>query len=136
MNKNEPFAAFCNRVAAHVNVKVPEGDYTLPEEYNKKAMSLITKLKSRKDSFPYYPITFIQSRFDDMNEVVDTLSKKTVDGEIPDWIPVCFAYYLYSNFEYDEEGNLKSENLMAYNNLPEPLQNIIKVVSVYFMLHL
>ena len=136
MNRNESFAAFCNRVASHVNVKVPNGDYTLPEEYNEKALKLLNKLKECKASFPTYAITFIQSRFDNMDEVIETLKSKTVDGEIPNAIPTYFAYNLYSKFEYDEEGNLKPEGLMAYNNLPESLQNIIKVVSVYFMLQI
>ena len=136
MNRNEPFAAFCNRLAAHVNVKIPDGDYTLPEEYNTKATNLLNNLKQKKKGFPYYPITFIQSRFDNLDEVKETLTAKTTDGEIPNWIPTYFAYNLYSTFEYDDDGNLKPDGLCGYNNLPESLQNIIKVVSVYFMLQI
>lgn len=136
MNRNEPFAAFCNRLAAHVNVKIPDGDYTLPEEYNTKATNLLNNLKQKKKGFPYYPITFIQNRFDNLDEVKETLMEKTTDGEIPNWIPTYFAYNLYSTFEYDDDGNLKPEGLCGYNNLPESLQNIIKVVSVYFMLQI
>lgn len=136
MNRNEPFAAFCNRVAAHVNVRIPDGDYTLPEEYNTKAKNLLDQLMQKKKGFPTYPITFIQKRFEDLDEVKETLSKKTVDGEIPNSVLTYFAYNLYSKFEYDENNNLKPEGLVGFNNLQEPLQNIIKVVSVYFMLQI
>lgn len=132
MNKNEPFAAFCNRVAAHVNVRIPDGDYTLPEEYNDKAEKLYRLLASKKESFPYYPITSIQTRLSDMEEVTRTLKANTVDGEIPDAVLVYFAHNLYSKF--DADGN--PVDVVGYNNLPEPLQNIIKVVSVYFMLQI
>lgn len=132
MNRNESFAAFCNRVAAHIKVRIPDGDYTLPEEYNDKATKLFKMLASKKEGFPYYAITSIQSRLDDMNEVEETLKKKTVDGEIPDAVFVYFAHNLYSKF--DADGN--PIDVVGYNNLPEPLQNIIKVVSVYFMLQI
>jgi hypothetical protein len=135
MNRNEPFAAFCNRIAAHVKVRIPDGNYTLPEEYNESAEKLLAAVMKKKSSFSNFPYAGIQSRFDNMDEVRETLEKKTVDGEIPDSVITFFAYYMYSKFEYDEEGNLKPEGLVAYNNLPESAQNIIKVVSAYFMLH-
>ena len=132
MIKNEPFAAFCNRVAAHVNVRIPDGDYTLPEEYNEKAEKVLKLLASKKESFPFYAITSIQNRLSDMDEVVATLKTKTVDGEIPDAVLVYFAFNLYSKF--DEEG--KPVDIVGYNNLKEPQQNIIKVAAVYFMLQI
>jgi hypothetical protein len=132
MNRNESFAAFCNRVAAHVNVRIPDGDYTLPEEYNEKAEKVLKLLASKKESFPFYAITSIQNRLSDMDEVVATLKEKTVDGEIPDAVLVYFAFNLYSKF--DENG--KPVDIVGYNNLKEPQQNIIKVAAVYFMLQI
>ncbi len=132
MNRNEPFAAFCNRVAAHVNVRIPDGDYTLPEEYNEKAEKVLKLLASKKEGFPFYAITSIQNRLSDMDEVIATLKEKTVDGEIPDAVLVYFAFNLYSKF--DEEG--KPVDIVGYNNLKEPQQNIIKVAAVYFMLQI
>lgn len=132
MNRNEPFAAFCNRVAAHVNVRIPDGDYTLPEEYNEKAEKVLKLLASKKEGFPFYAITAIQNRLSDMDEVIATLKEKTVDGEIPDAVLVYFAFNLYSKF--DEEG--KPVDIVGYNNLKEPQQNIIKVAAVYFMLQI
>ena len=132
MNRNEPFAAFCNRVAAHVNVRIPDGDYTLPEEYNEKAEKVLKLLASKKEGFPFYAITSIQNRLSDMDEVIATLKEKTVDGEIPDAVLVYFAFNLYSKF--NEEG--KPVDIVGYNNLKEPQQNIIKVAAVYFMLQI
>ena len=132
MRQHEPFAAFCKRVAAHVNVRIPDGDYTLPEEYNENAEKLYRFLAAKKESFPYYAITSIQNRLSDIDSVVETLKSKTVDGEIPDAVLVYFAHNLYSKF--DKDGN--PIDVVGYNNLPEPLQNIIKVVSVYFMLQI
>lgn len=132
MNRNEPFAAFCNRVAAHVNVRIPDGDYTLPEEYNEKAEKVLKLLASKKEGFPFYAITSIQNRLSDMDEVIATLKEKTVDGEIPDAVLVYFAFNLYSKF--DEDG--KPVDIVGYNNLKEPQQNIIKVAAVYFMLQI
>jgi len=132
MNRNEPFAAFCNRVAAHVNVRIPDGDYTLPEEYNEKAEKVLKLLASKKEGFPFYAITSIQNRLSDMDEVIATLKEKTVDGEIPDAVLVYFAFNLYSKF--DENG--KPVDIVGYNNLKEPQQNIIKVAAVYFMLQI
>lgn len=132
MNRNEPFAAFCNRVAAHVNVRIPDGDYTLPEEYNEKAEKVLKLLASKKEGFPFYAITSIQNRLSDMDEVIATLKAKTVDGEIPDAVLVYFAFNLYSKF--DENG--KPVDIVGYNNLKEPQQNIIKVAAVYFMLQI
>ena len=136
MNRNESFAAFCNRIAAHVNVRIPDGNYTLPEEYNTKAKNLLDQLIQKKKGFPIYPFTFIHRRFENLDEVKETLLNKTVDGEIPNSVLTYFAYNLYSKFDYDENGNLKPEGLVGFNNLQEPLQNIIKVVSVYFMLQI
>ena len=114
MNRNEPFAAFCNRVAAHVNVRIPDGDYTLPEEYNEKAEKVLKLLASKKEGFPFYAITSIQNRLSDMDEVIATLKEKTVDGEIPDAVLVYFAFNLYSKF--DENGKYVSGSTPATAN--------------------
>ena len=99
-------------------------------------MDRIRKLSVAWDHIVIPHCTFIQKRFEDLDEVKETLSKKTVDGEIPNSVLTYFAYNLYSKFEYDENNNLKPEGLVGFNNLQEPLQNIIKVVSVYFMLQI
>lgn len=132
MITNMPFAAFCNKFAAKTNVKIEETNYTFPDEYYEKARNLLKLLRERKPGFPNYPIKFIQEKFEDYDELISTLNEKLVDGEIPDVIPVYFAYNLYS--EFDKDGNPIEGKMVGYNNLPEPLQNIIKVVSVYFML--
>lgn len=134
MNNNESFAAFCNRVAAPIRVRIADGNYTLPEEYNNYAPKLMNKLKASKPSFPYYAITFIQSEFDDMNKVIKTLEEKTVNGEIPDALLIYYAYNMYT--EFDEEGKPIPGKIVAYNDLPDPLQNIIKVMAVYTMLQI
>lgn len=132
MNHNESFAAFCNRVAAPINVHIADGNYTLPEEYNEIAPKLLSKLKIKKNSFPTHSITFIQSAFDDMDRVINTLEEKTVDGEIPDALLIYYAYNMYTKFGPD--GVPVEGGEVSYNNLPESLQNIIKVMSVYTIL--
>lgn len=132
MNYNEPFAAFCNRIAAPINIRIVDGNYTLPEEYNEFAPKLLAKLKAKKNIFPTHPITFIQSVFDDMNEVINTLKEKTVDNEIPDALLIYYAYNMYT--KRGPNGEPVEGGEVSYNNLPEPLQNIIKVMSVYTIL--
>lgn len=134
MNGNESFAAFCNRIAAPVNIRIADGNYTLPEEYNEFAPKLVKKLKAIKHTFPAYAITFIQSAFDDMDYVIKTLEEKTVDSDIPDELLIYYAYNMYT--ERDEEGNPIPGKEVAYNDLLPPLQNIIKVMAVYTMLQI
>lgn len=132
MIKNEPFAAFCNRIAADIKFEIPEGNYTIPDEYYETASKLYQYLASKKNGFDRYPVMAIQTRLSDMNEVINTLNENTVDGEIPNAVIAYFAHNLYS--EYDAERN--PIKLKGYNNLTEEEQNIIKVVSVYFMLQI
>ena len=107
MNRNESFAAFCNRVAAHVNVRIPDGDYTLPEEYNTKAKNLLDQLMQKKKGFPTYPITFIQKRFEDLDEVKETLSKKTVLNLRPALVSSVGIVLLMSNSSLNYICNMK-----------------------------
>lgn len=126
MQGNEPFAVFCNRIAVGSD-RIPDGDHTLPEEYEQISKQMLALLREKKSFFAQYPIPFIQSRFEDLNEVAATLEEKTKDygGEIPDGLLTYLAYHLYST----------EENKIGYNNLPAPQQNIIKVVSCYIILH-
>jgi hypothetical protein len=131
MNTHEPFAAFCNRVGSGT-IKLPEGNHTLPEEYEKTTMKVLQILREKKSSFANYPIAYIQSRFNDMNEVEETLKEKTVNGEIPDGILAYLAYHLYTKFNPD--GTVDPGNGVAYNNLPKQSQNIIKIAACYIIL--
>ena len=133
-NNEEPFAAFCNRIAAKINVKIPNGNYTLPVEYRNSADKLLAVLKNKKQTFPEYPIGFIQREFENMDYVLERLESKLEDGEIPDSVLTFFAYGLYSTF--DKDGKPIPGKTVGYNDLMDVLQNIIKVVSVYFMLQI
>lgn len=134
MNSNESFAAFCNRIATPISIRIADGNYTLPEEYNEFAPKFKNKLRALKSTFPSYAITFVQSAFDDMSKVIKTLEEKTVDGEIPDALLVYYAYNMYTDF--DQDGKPIPGKVVAYNDLPAPLQNIIKVMAVYTMLQI
>ena len=131
MRINEPFSAFCNRVATG-SINLPEGNHTLPEEYEKTTMRVLQILREKKSSFANYPITYIQSRLDNMSEVEETIKEKTVNGEIPDGILAYLAYHLYTKFNPD--GTVDPGNDVAYNNLPRQAQNIIKVAACYIIL--
>lgn len=131
MRSNEPFSAFCNRVGVG-NIRLPEGNHTLPEEYEKTTMRVLQILREKKSSFTTYPINYIQSRFDNMEEVEETLKEKTVNGEIPDGILAYLAYHLYTKFNAD--GTIDPGNEVAFNDLPKQAQNIIKVAACYIIL--
>lgn len=122
---NEPFVAFCNRIAP-ASDRIPDGDHTLPEEYETSAKQMLAYLREQKNFFGQYPIKSIQHRFENMDEVSATLEEKTKDhgGEIPDGLLTYLAYHLFS----------KEDAKIAYNDLPTHLQNIIKVVSCYIIL--
>lgn len=129
---NEPFAAFCNRIAAPIRVHIADGNYTLPDEFDEIAPKLVAKLRAKKSSFPTHPITFIQSMFANIDDVVKELEEKTTDGEIPDGLIIYYAYNMYT--ERDADGNPIPGKEVSYNNLPDSLQNIIKIMAVYTIL--
>lgn len=121
---NESFAAFCNRIATGDKL-LEVKDHILPEEYAKKACALAEKLRADKSTFNQYAEVAIQRSLENLDDVARILESKTVDGEIPDSVIAYFAKAIYSLDDGREVG---------YNDLPKELQNIIKVVSVYFML--
>lgn len=130
--KNESFAEFCNRMATDTKTRIKDGDYTLPEKYKAIAPLIVKELKPRRNTFEDYAVTFIQSAFDNMMDVVETLEEKTRDGEIPDALLVYYAYNMFNDF--DENNSPTSEHVIVYDELPMNLQNIIKVMSVYTIL--
>lgn len=124
MSTNESFAAFCNRIATG-DTLLEVKDHILPEEYAEKARALAEKLRARKQTFGQFPQMFIQGRFENLSEATEIIRSKIVDDEIPDGVIAYFAKAIFSPDNGEEVG---------YNDLPKNMQNIIKVVSAYFML--
>lgn len=110
------FLDFCRKLASDEPLFIHNVDYddsTLPPSLN----ALVNIMKPKMGRLDRLSVSFIESRFEDMNEVINTLDEKH-GGEIPDEIIAALVDKLY-----DGRQTLNNDE-----------QAIIKTLATYLML--
>lgn len=113
------FQEFCDGIANPEIIHITHNE-DLPESFVEPLNVLVNMIRLKLTKADSIKITFIQNKFDDMEQVCDILENK-YNGEVHDSLATILSHRLYGK---------------DYNHLSCKEMSIIKVLAIYLMIQL